>query len=170
MPLGEDPAERTGYLRYFYRGWRPTRFGRAWNRLYAWVSGLGVLPRMLVTLQTSDRDSGHAASNILVAATYQGQRYLVSMLGDQSEWVKNVRAANGIASIKRGRSQPVHLTEIPPHERAAILKAWAHVATSGRHHLPVAHDARVSDFESIASDYPVFRIDQTLCPKTTDDA
>jgi len=23
----EDPAERSGYLRYFYLDWRPTRFG-----------------------------------------------------------------------------------------------------------------------------------------------
>lgn len=169
MPRHEDPAERTGYLRYFYRGWRPTRIGRAWNRLYAWVSGLGILPRVLLTLQTSDRDSGRVNSNILVVATYRGERFLVSMLGDQSEWVQNVRAAGGKASIKRGRTQPVHLTEIPPHERASILKAWAQVATSGRHHLPVSHDAPSSDFEAIASDYPVFRIDPVRQRESSDD-
>jgi hypothetical protein len=160
MPLREDPAERTGYLRYFYRGWRPTRIGRLWSRMYAWVSGLGLLPRMLITLQTNDRSSGRVYSTILVVVTYLGQRYLVSMLGEGSEWVQNVRAAGGKASIKRGRSQPVQLTEIPPGERAAILKAWSQVATSGRHHLPVAPDAPVSAFEAIAGDYPAFRIDQ----------
>jgi hypothetical protein len=81
------------------------------------------------------------------------------MLGEGSEWVKNVRAAGGIAAIKRGRSQPVQLTEIPRDERASILKAWSQVATSGRHHLPVSHDAPISAFEAIAGDYPVFRID-----------
>lgn len=159
MPPREDPAERTGYLRYFYKGWRPTRIGRAWSRLYAWVAGLGFLPRLLLTLQTTDRTSGRVNSTILVVATHQGQRYLVSMLGENSEWVQNVRAAGGRATVKRGRSQPVHLTEIPPEERASILKAWAQVATSGRHHLPVLHDAPISDFETIAADYPVFRID-----------
>ena len=154
----EDPAERAGYLRYFYRGWRPTRVGRVWSRMYAWVSGLGLLPRILLTLQTKDR-SGRICATILVVATYQGQRYLVSMLGEGSEWVKNVRAAGGIAAIKRGRSQPVQLTEIPRDERASILKAWSQVATSGRHHLPVSHDAPISAFEAIAGDYPVFRID-----------
>ncbi|WP_288126538.1 hypothetical protein [Thiomonas sp.] len=161
MPSGEDPAERTGYLRFFYRGWRPTCMGRLWSRMYAWVAGLGLLPRMLLTLQTHDRSGGRVNSTILVAATYQGRRYLVSMLGEGSEWVQNVRAAGGKASIKRGRSQPVQLTEIAPHERAVILKAWAQVATSGRHHLPVPHDAPVSAFEAIAADYPVFRIDPT---------
>jgi hypothetical protein len=160
MPKHEDPAERTGYLRYFYRGWRPTRLGRIWNRAYAWVSGLGLVPHLLVTLQTKDRNSGRDCANILVVATYQGKRYLVSMLGDGSEWVQNVRAAGGKASIRRGRSQPILLAEIPPSERASILKAWCQVATSGRKHLPVPYDAPVSDFEAIAGDYPVFRIDR----------
>ena len=160
MPPHEDAAEGAGYLRYFYRGWRPTRLGRLWSRVCAWVSGLGLVPRMLLTLQTSDRTSGRVNATILVVAIYQGQRYLVSMLGEGSEWVQNVRAAGGKASIKRGGSQPVQLTEIPPQERASILKAWAQVATSGRHHLPVSHEAPISAFETIAGDYPVFRIDQ----------
>jgi len=81
------------------------------------------------------------------------------MLGDGSEWVHNVRAAGGKAFIKRGRSRPVLLVELKPEERAPILKAWAQVATSGRKHLPVSHDAPLADFEAIAADYPVFRID-----------
>jgi len=160
MPRHKDPAEQTGYLRYFYRGWRPTRFGRLWSKLWAWLSGLGILPRMLLTLQTSGRTSGRVNSTILVVTTYRGQRYVVSMLGEGSEWVQNVRAAGGAACVKRRRVQPVHLTEIAPDERAPILRAWAQVATSGRNHLPVAHDAPVSAFEAIAQDYPVFRIDQ----------
>lgn len=169
MPRREDPAEHTGYLRYFYRGWRPTRIGRLWSRLYAWVSGLGILPRMLVTLQTRDRTSGRVNSTILVVATYQGQRFLVSMLGEGSEWVQNVRAAGGKAAVKRGRSRAVQLTEISPPECAPILKAWAQVATSGRKHLPVSHDAPISAFEAIAGEYPVFRIDQAREFATTDD-
>jgi hypothetical protein len=159
MPKNQDPAERTGYLRYFYRGWRPTRFGRLWSRAYAWAGGLGLLPGILLTLQTQDRRSGRISSTILAVVTHQGHRYLVSMLGEGSEWVQNVRASAGAAAIKRGRSRPVHLTEIPPPERAAVLKAWAAIATSGRRHLPVAHDAPAAAFEAIAADYPVFRID-----------
>ena len=154
-----DPAERSGYLRYFYRNWRPTRMGRIWNGAYAWVSGLGLTPQILVTLQVKSRSSGRLCSTVLVGASHEGQRYLVSMLGDDSEWVKNVRAARGVAFIKRGRTHPVVLTEIPREKRAPILKAWSQVATSGRKHLPVTHHAPVSAFESIAADYPVFRID-----------
>lgn len=159
MPQHEDPAEK-GYLRYFYIGWRPTRLGQFWSRLYAWVSSLGILPRMLLTLQTIDRSSGRVNSTILVVATYENQQYLVSMLGEGSEWVKNVRAAGGKANVKHGQVIPVRLTEIAPYERAPILKAWTQVATSGRQHLPVSFDAPLSAFEAIADEYPVFRVDQ----------
>jgi hypothetical protein len=155
-----DPAERAGYLRYFYRDWRPTRLGRLWSRAFAWVSGLGLTPQILVTLQTKGRTSGHLGSTVLVATDYQGHRYLVSMLGQGSEWVKDVRAAGGRAIIKRRQARSVMLTEIPVDERSAILKAWCQVATSGRKHVPVPYDAPLSAFEAIAADYPVFRIDE----------
>jgi len=119
-------------------------------------------PQILLTLQVKDRSTGRIRANILVAARYQGQRYLVSMLGDGSEWVQSVRAAGGKAFIKRDRSHPVTLTEIPAKERAPILKAWCQVATSGQQHLPVSHQASISDFEAIAEYYPVFRIDSPL--------
>src|SRR6185503_18223273 len=155
----QDPAERRGHLRFFYRNWHPTRLGKVWNRAFAWVSGLGLTPEILLTLQVKRRSDGRLWSTVLVVANHQGQRYLVSMLGDGSDWVKNVRAARGAAFIKRGRSRPVRLTEIPPEERAPILKAWCQIATSGRQHLPVPYDAPVSAFEAIAADYPVFRVD-----------
>ena len=155
----EDPAERRGYLRFFYRDWHPTRLGRIWSKTVAWISGLGLTPKLLVTLQVRDRATGRLSSTILVAANHQGHRYLVSMLGNDSEWVQNVRAAGGEAFIKRGTSHQVTLVEIPAEERAPILKDWCKVATSGRQHLPVAHDAPVAAFETIAADYPAFRID-----------
>ena len=160
----EDPAERRGYLRFFYRRWRPTRFGRIWNHALAWISGLGLTPPILVTLQVKDRSSAKVRSVVLVAARYRGHRYLVSMLGDGSDWVQNVRATGGKAFIKRRRSYQVILTEIPHQQRAPILKAWCQVATSGRRHLPVSHQAPISAFEAIAGDYPVFRIDVPSSP------
>ena len=159
MTTSRDPAERSGYLRLFYRDWRPTRLGRIVSGAWAWVSGLGLTPRVLVTLQVKGRSSGRLRTTVLIAATHEGQRYLVSMLGDGSEWVRNVRAAGGKAFILRGRSHRVVLTEIPIRDRAPILKAWCQIATSGRQHLPVSYAAPISAFEAIAADYPVFRID-----------
>src|SRR6516164_10003356 len=160
-----DPAEK-GYLRFYYRDRRPTRFGRFSNRAWAWVCGLGFTPQWLVTLRVRSKKSHRLYSTILVAANYRDQRYLVSMLGNGSNWVQDVRAALGEAFIKRGRSRPVMLTEIPPEQRAPILKAWCKIATSGRQHMPVPYDAPPSAFNAIASEYPVFRIDPVIHPST----
>ncbi len=153
-PTYRDPAERSGCLRLFYRDWRPTRLGRLVNGAWAWLSGLGLTPRVLLTLQVKGRRSCRLRTNVLVVARHDGQRYLVSMLGEGSDWVRNVRAAGGEAFVKRGRS-----TEVPVSERGQILKAYCHVATSGRHHFPVPHNAPVSEFDAVAERYPVFRID-----------
>jgi hypothetical protein len=123
------------------------------------VTGLGLIPQILTTVQVRDRDTGRLDSTVLVAANHQDQRNLVSMLGNGSEWGQNIRASHGEAFIKRGQIRKVKLTEIPKEQRAPILKAWCEVATSGRKHVPVAPDAPVTAFEAIAADYPVFRID-----------
>jgi hypothetical protein len=117
------------------------------------------MPPVLTALQVRDRKTARLEPTVLTVANYVGQVYLVSMLGNESEWVQNVRAANGEAFMKRGSARPVVLVEIPPERRAPILKAWSQVATSCRRHLPVAPHAPAEGFSAIAMDYPVFRID-----------
>jgi deazaflavin-dependent oxidoreductase (nitroreductase family) len=153
-----DPAERSPLLRLFYRDWRPTRIGRWINRVASWWSGLGLSSRDAV-LEVRGRASGQRRSTPVVIATVAGRRYLVSMLGPASDWVKNVEAAHGVAAIRQGRRRPVHLVGVPPAERAPILSEYVRVATSGRHHFPVAVGAPLSEFQTIADRYPVYRID-----------
>jgi hypothetical protein len=82
------------------------------------------------------------------------------MLGPDSDWVKNVEAAQGAAVLHQGRrSRRVHLVAVPPVERAPILGEYVRVATSGRHHIPVAVGAPLSEFQAVAERYPVYRID-----------
>jgi len=100
------------------------------------------------------RRSGRLRDTVLVVAKHDGQRYLVSMLGDGSEWVRNVRAAGGKAFVKRGHSRPVQLTEVPAGERGPILKAYCQVATSGREHFPVSHNAPLPEFDAVAEAVP----------------
>ncbi len=157
-PTYHDPAER-GCLRLFYRDWHPTRLGKFASRALAWMSGKGLTPPILVTLQVRGRRSGRLHDTVLVVTEHEGQRYLVSMLGDGSDWVRNIRAGGGKAFVKRGQPLPVQLREISAGERAPILKAYCQVATSGREHFPVRQDAPLSDFGAVAERYPVFRID-----------
>jgi deazaflavin-dependent oxidoreductase (nitroreductase family) len=154
-----DPAERSALMRLFYRGWRPTRLGKWANRVSGWWSGLGLPPRFMAVLEVPGRKSGRRRSNPVVIATVDGSRYLVSMLGPGSEWVKNIEAADGDAVIRQGRRRPVHLVEVPPEQRAPVLREYVRIATSGRQHFPVAAGAPLADFEAIAERYPVYRID-----------
>jgi len=154
-----DPAERSAHMRLFYRGWRPTLLGRWANRLMALWSGLGLPPRMQATLEVRGRASGRTRANPIVIATVEGKEYLVSMLGPQSEWVKNVEAAHGDAVIRQGRRRRVNLAPVPPEERAPVLREYVRIATSGRTHFPVPVNAPLADFAAIAARYPVYRID-----------
>ena len=154
-----DPAERSPLLRLFYRDWRPTRIGRWVNRLAIWWSVLGLSSREMAVLEVRGRASGQRRSTPVVVATVEGKRYLVSMLGPGSDWVKNVEAAHGDAVLRQGGRRPVYLVGVPPAERAPIISEYVRVATSGRHHLPVAVGAPLSEFQRIAERYPVYRVD-----------
>jgi hypothetical protein len=90
---------------------------------------------------------------------YDDERYLVSMLGERTDWVRNIRASDRDAIIRRGRREPVRLVEVPTSDRAPIIQAWYHVTwTSTRPHLGVDPVADLSEFERIAPNHPVFRI------------
>ena len=154
-----DPGERSGLLRLFYRNRRPTRLGRWVNRLACWWSGLGLPPRFQAALEVHGRTSGRIRSNPVVTATVEGKRYLVSMLGPESDWVKNVEAAQGDAVVRQGHRLRVHLVAVPPEQRAPILREYVRIASSGRQHFPLPVGAPLSDFEAIAGRYPVYRID-----------
>ena len=158
-PRHFDPAERGAIMRLFYRNWRPTRLGWWVNRFACWWSGLGLPPRFQAALEVRGRISGRKRSNPVVIATVEGKRYLVSMLGLQSDWVKNVEAAHGDAVIRQGRRRHVHLVAVPPQQRAPILREYVRIASSGRQHFPLPVGAPLSDFEAIAGQYPVYRID-----------
>ena len=129
------------------------------NAFWARIYGLGLFPPLLASLEVAGRHSGVARSVPVVVARYEGERYLVSMLGERSEWVRNVRAAGGRATLRHGRSEDVQLVEVPVERRAPIIKEYVRVAPGARPHVPVSQDAPVSDFEPIAPLYPVFHIE-----------
>ncbi len=79
---------------------------------------------MAVTLKVRGRRSGRTHATALVMANVEGDRYLGSMLGESRDWVHNVRAAGGEATIHHRRVEKVRLEEVPAAERAPILKAY----------------------------------------------
>lgn len=154
-----DPAEHNPLMRLLYRNWRPTRFGQFVNRLNCWWSGLGLPPKVQAVLEVKGRTSGRTRSNAVAIATVEGKQYLVSILGVQSDWVRNVDAAYGEATIRQGGRRRVHLVAVPPEERAPVLQEYVRIAPSGRQHFPLGVGATLSEFAAIAEHYPVYRID-----------
>jgi len=154
-----DPAEGHPILRFFYRAWRPTRLGRVVNRIAAFWTTHGPPSRTAAVLEVRGRRSGRPRRTPVVIATLGGHRYLVSMLGPGSDWVKNVEAAGGAALLRRKHPERVQLRAVPAQDRAPILREYVRVATSGRHHFPVGVDAPLSEFAAIAEHYPVYRVE-----------
>ncbi len=124
-----------------------------------WWSGLGLPPSIQATLETRGRRSGARRTCPVVIATVEGERYLVSMLGPQSEWVQNVLANDGKARLRRGRRERIRAVQVPVEERAPVLREYVRIATSGRNHFPLEVGAPLAEFAAIAGRYPVFRIE-----------
>ena len=147
------------FKRWLYRGGRPNLLAKIQNRGWAILHSLGIFPDRFVTLEVMGRKSGKIISFPLAMVVMNGERYLVSMLGDETNWVRNVRAANGKAKLVHGISEQVLLKDVDIKQRAPILKAYLQIAPGARPHIPVSKDAPLSEFESIVSQYPVFRIE-----------
>lgn len=146
------------FTRWLYRGGRPNALARVLNAMWARIFATGRGPSMVATLEVVGRTSGNPVRLPVVIADLDGQRYLVSMLGQDTNWVRNVRAAGHQAVLLRGGRTPIRLEEVPVEQRAPIIKRYCQVATSGRVHIPVDPAAPISAFESVASQYPAFRI------------
>lgn len=126
-----DPAERGLMLRFLYRDWRPTLLGRWVGRLMIRWTSLPRSPGIVGVLEVQGNGPTQSSRVPMVVTMMGDRQYLVSMLGPGSIWVRNVEAAGGRAVLHQQHPRAVHL----------------------------APDAPLSEFERIAVDYPVYRVD-----------
>lgn len=151
--------------RWMYRGGRPNRLARLMNRVSAVQFRSGFLtPPTWVTLEVPGRRTGRTVSLPLVVTRYQGQEYLVSMLGNDVNWVANARAAGGDVVLSHGRRERVHLSEVAVEQRPPILRAYLAVAPGARPHIPIDRHAPDEAFTAVAADYPVFLVTRLGSP------
>jgi deazaflavin-dependent oxidoreductase (nitroreductase family) len=143
--------------RWQYRGGRPGWSARVTNRLGALSFAAGIGPNRAATLEVRGHKSGRTISFPVVVADYQGERYLVAMLGQKTNWVRNLRA-DGRAVLRRGRREHVSLVEDLSDKRAAILRRYLELAPGARPFFPIDRHAPLKDFEPIVDLYPVFRV------------
>jgi deazaflavin-dependent oxidoreductase (nitroreductase family) len=123
------------------------------------VCALGVAPDYMVTLEVVGRRTGRIVRLPLVMVVVDGKRYLVSMLGEDVNWVRNVKAAGGRVTLRHGRSEDVRLEEVDPEHRAPVLKDYLRRAPRAGAHMPVEKDAPLAEFERVSPRFPVFRVE-----------
>ena len=145
------------FKQWLYSGRRPNWIAKMLNGAIANSAAKTVASDGVVALEVIGRKSGKVVSFPVVMIEVNGQRYLASMLGE-SQWVRNVRAANGKAVLRSGGYKDVLLEEVPANQRAPIMKVYLHAAPGARPHVPVDMDAPIAEFEKIAAEYPVFRV------------
>ncbi|MEQ4304689.1 nitroreductase family deazaflavin-dependent oxidoreductase [Plantactinospora sp. B6F1] len=146
-------------LRWMYASGRPNRMARFLNRISAFQFSTGLLaPGNWVTLEVRGRRSGRPVTLPVVVTDHDGERYLVSMLGPNANWVRNVRAAGGQAVLRHRGRERVRLQVVPVAQRAPILRRYLHLAPGARPHISVEREAPLAEFERMAARFPVFRI------------
>ncbi|MEV4346492.1 nitroreductase family deazaflavin-dependent oxidoreductase [Actinoplanes sp. NPDC049596] len=151
--------------RWMYRGGRPHGLARLLNRLSAIQFGAGFLvPRTWVTLEVPGRRTGRTVACPVVVTRYGRREYLVSMLGNDANWVANARAAGGKAILRHGRRQRIQLSEVAVDQRPPILRRYLAKAPGARPHIPVDRHSPVAAFVPIAADYPVFLVTRLGSP------
>ena len=127
------------------------------------ITALGISKRT-ATLEVAGRKSGKPRRVAVAMAQVDGSQYLVSVHGE-SNWVRNVRAANGEAAILPGGRMPVRLVEIPIEDRPPVILAYVSEGSFGRSAADIARqfgvepDPTISEIAPLASRYPVFRIE-----------
>jgi hypothetical protein len=87
------------------------------------------------------------------------------MLGQDCNWVKNVRAAGGQVTLIHRRAVACHLVEVPVALRAPVIKRYLHQVPGARPHIPVDRHSDLAQFDAIALDYPVFLIVDDIEPR-----
>ncbi len=146
------------FQRWQYRGGGPGWSARISNRLSAIAFATGIGPGHAATVEVRGRKTGRTIAFPVVVADYHGQRYLVAMLGQQTKWVRNVRADEHAVLLMRRKRENVSLVEDFSGDRAAILRRYLDLAPGARPFFSVDRRAPIEDFERIVNDYPIFRV------------
>lgn len=134
------------------------------NRLIMVFQRLGLPTGTIHVLTVPGRMSGTLRSTPVSALTVDGRRYIVAGATDM-DWARNVRAAGwGILAHGR-RSERVNLIELPPQERAPILREFPRLVPGGvpffrrLYSLPDDPAALPDAFAGLATHATIFRIE-----------
>ena len=139
---------------------KPATSANGFNNTVARLTKMGISIYGSRVLYVRGRKSGELRSQPVNPLPYQGERYLVAPRG-YTQWVRNIRAANGEAELRLGRKvEPIRVTEVADDDKPELLRAylkkWAFETKVFFNGLT----AKSTDEElrAAASGYPIFRV------------
>jgi deazaflavin-dependent oxidoreductase (nitroreductase family) len=154
---------------------RPYRVGlfvRANNAVMRSLIRAGARIGTFAVLTVPGRRTGRPVHVPLVVFSDGGNRYLVASYGIVN-WVRNLRAADGRAELRRGRTtEKITTAELPPEQTGPILRISLQSGPPGiprpivrifrrffvLPYLDVDLNSSVDDFVRSAVNHPVFRV------------
>jgi deazaflavin-dependent oxidoreductase (nitroreductase family) len=116
---------------------------------------LGIGPKHLYLLSVSGRRTGRTYRTPVSLVQRDDERWLVAPYGERN-WVKNARAAGWVELGRGRRRERVRVDEVPPPERAPILRAYLRQVPFTRDFFDADADAPVEAFAAKADRHPVF--------------
>ena len=102
--------------------YRVTAFVRINNAMTTSLVRLGVPIGSFALLTVPGRKSGKPITTPIATFPQDGSRYLIATYGEVN-WVRNLRAAGGAATLSKGRrTEQIQATEVEPRSAAPVLR------------------------------------------------
>ncbi len=155
------------------RPYRVGRFVRSNNAIMRTLVDAGLKIGTFAVLTVPGRRTGQPVDVPLVVFPVGGARYLIASYGIVN-WVRNIRAADGRAELRRGReTEQITAIELSDDEAGPILRASLLAGPPGiprpmvrifrrffvLPYLDVGMNSSAEDFVRSAANHPVFRIE-----------
>jgi deazaflavin-dependent oxidoreductase (nitroreductase family) len=139
---------------------KPAKSASGFNNAVGRLTKMGISIYGSRVLYVRGRKSGELRSQPVNPLPHQGERYLVAPRGN-TQWVRNIRAANGEAELRLGRKvEPIVVAEIADDDKPELLRAylkrWAF--ESGVFFNGLTAKSTDEELRAAAPGYPVFRI------------
>jgi deazaflavin-dependent oxidoreductase (nitroreductase family) len=140
---------------------KPAKSTNFFNESVAWLTRRGISVYGSRVLYVRGRKSGELRSQPVNPLPHQGDRYLVAPRGT-TQWVRNIRAANGEAELRIGRKvEPIRATEVADDDKPELLRAylkkWAF--ETGVFFDGLTAKSTDEELRAAAPGYPVFRVE-----------
>lgn len=123
----------------------------------------GTLGFDLPVLTVPGRRSGAPRHTPLTVLEHDGGRYVLGGF-PAADWIRNVRAADGIGTLRTGGvDEPVRLVELSPADAVPILREWPALTPDGVEMMRdagVVADVTPDALAAAAGTCPVFRIEE----------